>query len=112
MRPPPKLRLIQGGRSRPVRTIPGAELLQDLGKLSHEEATSFVIGEIRDFLQERGAYRVGRLFRPGYVEITQETPRGWYTVSTHAPGGKRIALSTAPTISIAAFALLEAWEEE
>jgi len=114
----PKLRLIQGGRGRPPLTISGKALLEDIRHLSHDEAAEFVIGEINAYIHERGAYRVGRLYRPGVVEVgvsrNRGAPRGTrtpYTVTVIANGNVHL-FEIAPTVTIAAFRLLELWEEE
>lgn len=110
-RKPPKLRLIQGGRGLPPVVVPGKTLLEDIRRLSHDEAASFVIGEIRDYIHSRGVYRVGRLNLPGFIEV-MPLPGGHNFGLRTVVAGRSSIVTGAPTISIAAFTLLEWWEAE
>jgi hypothetical protein len=93
--------------------------------MSHNEAAAFVIGEIRDASMSGWPYRVGRLYQPGHIEVSEipgraksgKSPRGQFNVVVFVRpregDGERIMRSLiAETVSIAAFTLLELWEEE
>jgi len=118
----PKLRLIQGGKGQPPEVLSGRKLLAKLQPMSHDEAAAFVIGEILN--GTRGAYRVGRLYIPGqYVEVLPGMTKSSYQVSvlsreTVVKDGRRFhhdhyfSSEPAETVTIAAFRLLELWDEE
>lgn len=121
----PKLRLIQGGKGQPPEVLSGKKLLEKLRPMSHDEAAAFVIAELQKATYSRGgSYRVARLYIPGqYIEVLPGMTRSSYRVSviareTTVNHGRRfhhdhyISSEAAETVTIAAFRLLELWDEE